>query len=126
MSDIGIYGILNTATNKWYIGQSVNLQTRKWAHLTKLRKGQHRNTHLQLAFNLHGESYFRFHCLEVLPNSANLDTRERYWIAIKHASNPSSGYNYESGGRRNFNPSLATKRKMSLAQARRREREYSV
>lgn len=125
MGMMGVYGILNSLNGKWYVGQSVNLQTRKWAHLTKLRQGRHRNSHLQDAFAKYGESAFRFQILEVLPSPSNLDDRERHWIDFYHSNDPAHGYNYESGGRRNTNPSRITKERMSISQQRRREHEYS-
>ena len=126
----GIYSITNIANGKIYIGQSISLESRKRDHFSKLRKHRHRNTHLQAAFDQYGPGSFRFAVLELVLNPNLLDSRERHWIATFHSSNPSFGYNYESGGRKNSNPSRSTIIKMSRsqlkAQSARREREYST
>jgi group I intron endonuclease len=56
----GIYKIVNIINNKIYIGQSSKLNVRKVEHFYKLRKGIHRNPHLQNAFNKYGEENFIF------------------------------------------------------------------
>lgn len=60
----GIYKITNLKTNTVYIGASVQIETRFSQHLNELRKGTHRNTHLQNAFKKYGESNFEFTIVE--------------------------------------------------------------
>jgi group I intron endonuclease len=57
----GIYEILNTANGKRYIGQAVDFVKRWRLHTIQLHKGVHHSKHLQSAWNLYGESAFKFH-----------------------------------------------------------------
>lgn len=59
----GIYQIRNLVNNKVYIGQSINLNTRKRIHFYKLRKNSHVNKHLQNAWNKYREENFIFETL---------------------------------------------------------------
>lgn len=59
----GIYKITNLINGKRYIGSSVNLTSRLRAHRSYLRGGCHENSHLQRAWNKHGESSFEFNIL---------------------------------------------------------------
>jgi len=61
--EIGVYGILNTITGKWYIGSSILLSKRMGVHLRDLRKGTHHSTKLQRSYNKHGETAFEFRVL---------------------------------------------------------------
>jgi group I intron endonuclease len=122
--NIGIYCIFNTANQKRYIGQSIDLQRRKSYHFTHLSRGSHRNRHLQSAFNHYGSSSFRWLILEILPNTSYLDARERHWIAIYASNSPSHGYNAELGGLTRPRASSATRWRMQKSQSLRREREY--
>src|ERR1035437_9848826 len=56
----GIYKIVNLINNDCYIGQSIDLEKRKYIHfrLLKLNKSLHR--HLQNAYNLYGVENFKF------------------------------------------------------------------
>jgi len=64
----GIYEIRNSKSVNRYVGSSVDLRRREWDHFDSLRKGQHRNAHLQNAFNKYGENAFSFHIiLECFP-----------------------------------------------------------
>lgn len=75
----GIYRIRNTLTGDLYVGSSVDVKSRSLKHLSHLRRGLHRNAHLQAAFAKYGEASFVFEMLEaVLP--ANLLTREQWHI----------------------------------------------
>lgn len=49
---MGIYGIHNTVSNKWYVGQSVNIERRQRVHTWSLR-GEEKspNNHLKAAWN---------------------------------------------------------------------------
>jgi len=50
----GIYKILNTVNNKFYIGSAVNLNSRFRTHKANLINNKHPNKHLQAAFNKYG------------------------------------------------------------------------
>ncbi len=76
----GIYVIINTYNNKKYVGQSVDLFTRKKKHFYDLRNKKHQNTHLQNACNLYGVGNFVFAVLEYVSNNSELLEREQYWI----------------------------------------------
>ena len=60
MNNIGIYKIENSINGDMYIGQAVNLRTRKSVHLSTLRSNAHRNIHLQRAYNKYGNKNFIF------------------------------------------------------------------
>lgn len=60
MTPAGVYEIRNTLNGKVYIGSSVNVGRRLAAHRWELRAGKHFSTHLQAAWNKHGEHQFVF------------------------------------------------------------------
>ena len=62
---IGIYKILCTVTNEFYIGSSINIASRKAGHLYNLRNNKHTNPILQAKYNKYGESNFIFSLLEI-------------------------------------------------------------
>jgi group I intron endonuclease len=62
---MGVYKVVNTATNECYVGSSRNIRKRTSEHFRLLRSGLHPNNLLQRSFDLHGEDYFKWD-LEVL------------------------------------------------------------
>ena len=58
--DGGIYEILCTKNNSFYIGRTINFEKRKNDHLRDLRTGKHKNSRLQNCFSKYGESSFVF------------------------------------------------------------------
>ena len=60
----GVYMIKNILNGKTYIGSSFCLRRRLLAHLSKLKKGSHRNKHLLSAFNKYGQKSFVYCILE--------------------------------------------------------------
>lgn len=59
-SNIGIYKIINTIDNKFYIGSSLNIKSRIYKHKNKLRLNKHDNIYLQRAWNKYKEDCFKF------------------------------------------------------------------
>jgi len=102
-----IYGIKNKTNNLYYIGQTINKNTRKWRHFNELRKGSHPNKHLQNAYNKDGEANFEFIILEEVEDYSRIKEREDSWI-------DKIGYYNIDKGRSGFTP--VALRNMSEAQ----------
>ncbi len=75
----GIYQIRCIPTGKIYIGSAVNLCLRWELHRSRLRRGIHHNSHLQNAWDRHGEMNFEISVLELVERS-NLLSAEQAWI----------------------------------------------
>ena len=73
----GIYAIQNTMNKKVYVGQSVDVGSRLYGHLSELRDGRHPNRHLQASFTKHGETVFIITLLERVERE-HLQEREIY------------------------------------------------
>lgn len=93
---VGIYCIENIINNKKYIGQSIDIKTRKRKHLKKLKNNHHENKYLQRSFNKNGNDKFIFYILEECLEE-ELNDKEKYWIKEKDSYN--SGYNLTIGGK---------------------------
>ena len=85
---LGIYKILNTHTNRTYIGQAKELKARWKGHCRSLLAGRHQNRFLQADFNkcrdaLGHDDFLEFHVLEVMVGSTKEErnSREEWWIA---------------------------------------------
>lgn len=94
----GVYQILCVPTGKIYIGSSVNLRERWNRHRRTLRRGNHRNAHLQHAWNRYGEDNFVFSVLEFVKPS-NLLRAEQAWIDKTDCADRNIGFNiYDVAG----------------------------
>ena len=60
----GIYKITNLKNQKFYIGQSKDLNNREHNHFYQLERNEHHNEILQNSFNKHGKENFIFEVLE--------------------------------------------------------------
>ena len=76
---IGIYRIVNQATDRTYIGSSVNMRERLNKHRRQLRHGTHGNTRLQRSWNKHGHEPFVFEVLVQCVRDV-LEQREQEFI----------------------------------------------
>ena len=93
-----IYKITNKADGRVYIGQTVQLLSRRWLkHKVELRHGKHHNRFLQRAYDKYGEDAFSIEVIEYCAEK-DLDTLEREWIKHYSANDRDKGYNLESGG----------------------------
>ena len=75
----GIYIITNTTNNKRYVGSAVNLKKRLRQHRGDLRRGDHKNPHLQSAWNKYGEDTFVFDVIERW-ETEYLISMEQWWM----------------------------------------------
>lgn len=92
-SAYGVYAVICTATGQTWVGQSRHLETQQNGLWFGLR--QHGSPHraLQAAWDLHGESEFRFEALDRLADDypavtrpAELKRRQSLWKARLQAS----------------------------------------
>lgn len=97
----GIYMITNKVNNKIYIGSTRQTFNSRWSnHLYNLRNKRHGNTHLQRAFNKHGENAFEFSVLEEIDQKLLIENKdlqfekEQIWLDILKPFG-TKGYNIE-------------------------------
>jgi group I intron endonuclease len=65
LQSTGIYKIENLKNGKYYIGSTSETFCRRFSyHISALRRGSHKNAHLQNAFNKYNEDNFQFLILE--------------------------------------------------------------
>lgn len=91
-SKSGIYKILNTITEKFYIGSAVNFKARWTQHKSKLKLNVHPNKYLQSSWNLHGETAFEFIILEYCDRE-KIPEREQAWLNNLKPYDRNIGYN---------------------------------
>ena len=91
----GIYAIHNKINNKYYIGQTIDINQRWMQHRSRLKTGVHENKHLQSAYNLYGKDAFEYILIEEC-NKSELDEKEMYYIEKYNSYN--NGYNSDKGG----------------------------
>lgn len=76
----GIYAIVNMKDQSFYVGSATSLQERKHHHFRDLKADNHKNAHLQHAYNRDGAEAFRFCILEHVQHVENLLEREQHFI----------------------------------------------
>lgn len=112
----GIYKILNTTNDMFYIGQSVDFYVRWSKHKSELNKSIHDNSYLQNAWNKYGEDAFEFIVIEEVTDLSKLNEAEQFWMNITKCCNREIGYNLSpvAGSPLGTKHSNETKNKMSL------------
>lgn len=120
---IGIYKITNLINQKIYIGQSINIQERWTEHIRESNVSEEiweankrkEQTHLHRAIRKYGSNNFSFEIIEEC-TEAELNNRERYWIAHYNTFNSPNGYNMTAGGDglRGRTGELSTNHKLNL------------
>lgn len=93
-----IYAIQHNVTKKIYIGSSAHPDTRYWAHIGALRRGQHQVPEMQQDFDDYGEDY-SFFILEQI-NDFGSRNKEYEWMEKYQTGNTKFGYNIRD---RHFN-----------------------
>lgn len=81
LSARGIYAIVNTITNVWYIGMTTKSFRSRWLHhVEDLKQGTHHNKGLQRDFNMYGPRAFVFRIIEQIDDIHLIPVRERHYI----------------------------------------------
>ena len=92
-----IYKIENKINHKVYIGQTIrSASQRKCEHWWHLKRGNHRNKHLQNAVDIYGLQNFVFCVIEDNVDLHQLNTKEQYYI--QQYNSYYCGYNLTLGG----------------------------
>lgn len=110
-----IYKIENLVNGKIYIGQTtVKPDKRKWQHFNDLKNYNHRNMHLQRAYNKYGEPNFKFTLISWFNSQDELNKAEIYYIITYNCLDINEGYNIYPGGNNSKLPP-ETRLKLSIA-----------
>ena len=108
-----VYKIENLVNGKTYIGQTIQKpRKREYSHFSMLRRGIHKNPHLQNSFNKYTEANFKFTVLNYATDKKTLDQLESKYINKYNSTDKHCGYNCCDGGA-NGKLSKETRRKMS-------------
>lgn len=120
----GVYRILNLINGKVYIGSAVDCWDRAKRHKRDLRVGNHKNRHLQAAWNEYGEESFWFSILRVTPldRDALLKT-EQIWLDSTKSYYRDRGYNIDriAGSRLGTKLTAEQRKKISDTQRGRKQ-----
>jgi len=86
MKKCGIYKIINTKNDFYYIGSSVDITSRFGNHRSSLRKNTHNNPKLQNAWNKYGEHCFNFEIVELCDPKKLYHIEQKYLNKIRNCS----------------------------------------
>lgn len=81
MINNGIYKIVNSVNNKFYIGSASSTGgfRKRWnEHKSALRNNRHPNKYLQQSWNKYGEEAFVFEIIEIVTNDTILEREQHY------------------------------------------------
>lgn len=95
MSKSGIYFIKNVITEEYYVGQSMDVDTRIKTHFHSLATNKHTNKQLQESVNTYGISNFTFEICVYAP-MRSLNSLEKYYTN-KYDSINNGFNNYHRG-----------------------------
>jgi group I intron endonuclease len=90
---IAVYAIVHLATERLYIGSTINTVSRWGSHRWKLGNGSHENTVLQAAWTRDGATAFEFRVLEEVNDATQLRVREQAWLDAHQSAVPAYGFN---------------------------------
>lgn len=88
-----IYKIINTITNKIYIGSTNDIYRRIQQHYYKLINGTHHSIKLQNSWNTYGPEFFTFEIIQPVFNESNLIEIEQMWLDSTRCYENGIGYN---------------------------------
>ena len=112
---VGVYCIFNVNNGRRYVGSSNHLWTRFTEHRRHLRNGIHENQFLQNDYQKCGGDSFLFFVLEKCSEDSRITIEQRWLDALYDNRVMCYNIEQEAKGRRAWNPSEETRKRMSLA-----------
>lgn len=117
----GVYSIKNKISGKHYVGQSIQIEGRWRLHRNELNGNRHHNSHLQNAWNLHGESAFEFLVLqECEADKAVLAEAEQQWLDTLRSADRRFGYNIAAVAASNLGITRSPEARARMSAAKKR------
>jgi group I intron endonuclease len=116
--DTGVYVIEHIASGKKYVGSAAKSFSQRWGnHRRTLRKGTHKNAHLQSAWSKYGEDAFVFRIVKRTSPEDAVDSEQAH-IDLYQACDPTMGYNNApiAGSNLGYKHTDEARANMSLAQ----------
>jgi group I intron endonuclease len=124
-----IYKITNKINNKVYIGQTTQSLKKRFQVHCGIATRNYGISYINRSICKHGKENFIIDEIDSAANIEELNEKEKYWISFYNSTNPEFGYNLMSGGNnskhseetkkliseKKKNPSIETRKKMSLA-----------
>ena len=109
-----IYRITNMVNNKYYIGSAESFARREWQHRNDLKRGAHKNPHIQASWNKYGGDAFVFEILEEVPEGKTAFDVENKYLHVHVGLPECYNVNTDAIGMRTGIPmSEATKQQLS-------------
>lgn len=82
-----VYKIINLITGEFYIGSSINFESRRRGHLRLLKNNIHSSKHLQNSYNKYGLNNFIFHIIEICKPEKTREYEQIYIDSLKPSFN---------------------------------------
>ena len=115
---IGVYAIRHIASQRVYVGSSINIHKRWAGHVRSLERGRHNSRYLQHAWMKYGSAAFEFVVLEVCMPEERIECEQAY-IDRYHAADPVFGFNLSAtAGLTTLNAESRAKLAVSVSRAR--------
>ena len=125
----GVYEIVNTVSNRRYVGSALDVKARIGLHFSLLHRQKHTNPHLTASFMKYGRDAFTFGLLEECVPECLIE-REQHWIdTLKPRYNirtrAESNRGLKPSAESNIKRSASLKRALASPEAREVKRQRS-
>lgn len=109
----GVYSIYNEISGYVYDGSAICLYSRIKNHRNSLKRGTHRNKHLQNSFNKYGEDAFIVWINVITTNNDGMINGEQYYIDLHKLIGNSFNINPIAGNNLGYKHTEETKKHLS-------------
>ncbi len=106
----GCYALYCAATEKLYVGSSIDCRHRRGVHFAKLSKGKHPHIEMQRDFDAYGREAFLFFIIERCAFTDMCEAESQWWHLAKNR-----GRLYSNGRAFHRRPILEYEKRIQLA-----------